>query len=78
MLSWEPVTGRARVVTWTIVAGDGDGDLLSGIVELDEGPWMTGMLTMPPQHVRAGMGLVVRFVRVAGGELVPAFAPMAS
>lgn len=77
-ITWEPVTGRGALVSWVVVRDrDGAARHVAGIVELDEGPWLNGLILVPPgARLRAGCPVVARFVPSDGGEVVPAFVPV--
>ena len=69
-------------MTWTVVhqAGRRDPDAEHdphpvGVVELEEGPWLTARLDADGTDLTAGMELDVAFVRPGGGEPVPVFGP---
>lgn len=76
-LSWLPATGAGRLVTWTVVhraPNRAYADVVPytvGIVELDEGPWLSGRISGEPY---AGMLLHARFEHPEDGESYPVFA----
>jgi uncharacterized OB-fold protein len=77
-LAWVQASGDAALVSWTVVhPRDDSPPTVAGIVELREGPWMYGLLDVPPTaELRAGQPLAIGFVSSgAGGELIPAFKP---
>jgi uncharacterized OB-fold protein len=81
-LEWAEASGRGTLVTWTVVhqagrrrADDEHGAHPVGVVELDEGPWLTARLDADGTDLAAGMELQVAFVRPGGGEPVPVFGP---
>ena len=81
-LDWAEASGRGTLVTWTVVhqAGrrtpDDERDAHPvGVVELEEGPWLTARLDADGTDLRAGLELEVAFVRPGEGEPVPVFAP---
>jgi uncharacterized protein len=77
-LEWAPVSGRATLITWTILpdlpslAGNG-GLRVTGLVELEEGPWLMAGLDVQPDDLAAGMPLEVGFVQPEEGEPLPLF-----
>ena len=81
-LGWAEASGRGTLVTWTVVhpgrrepAEVGAGAHAVGVVELDEGPWLTARLDADGADLTAGMAVAVAFVRPGGGEPVPVFGP---
>lgn len=73
---WHPASGSATLVSWIVIhPRDGVGETRrSGLVELDEGPWMYALLDVPPgQQLRVGLPLQVGFVPTDGGETIPVF-----
>ena len=81
-VEWAEASGRGTLVTWTVVhqAGRRDPDAEHdphpvGVVELEEGPWLTARLDADGTDLSAGMDLHVTFVRPGGGEPVPVFGP---
>jgi uncharacterized protein len=78
-LSWEPASGGAKVISWTILTRKlPDGSLARGvfvIAELDEGPWWWSQVIdadpdAPPQeHQR----LRIDFQRHSESEAIPVF-----
>lgn len=76
-LEWREATGRGSLVSWTIKPGRPVGDqpavdTVIGIVEAEEGPWLT--LLLPDADVsllRVGAPVVVRFVQPEGSEHLP-------
>jgi uncharacterized protein len=77
-LGWAAASGRATLITWTVVEDapsvlDESPGQLSGIVELDEGPWMIGGLAVAREDLAEGLPLVVGFVRPPESEPVPVF-----
>ncbi|UCZ62495.1 Zn-ribbon domain-containing OB-fold protein [Mycolicibacterium phocaicum] len=68
-LTWEPVLGSGRLITWSIVAAPPSPVFADqvpfavGYVELDEGPWVNARIVdVRDDQLRAGMPLAVRFV----------------
>jgi len=45
----------------------------AAVVELDEGPWVFGALTVPVDERAEGLAVAVGFTRVDDGEVVPVF-----
>lgn len=78
-LGWTPVGGAGKVVTWTtdpnfLSVFDGSPGQTSGLVELDEGPWIAGAFSIPAEELRAGLPVMFEpVVPLAGGEPIPAF-----
>ncbi len=73
-LSWAATVGTGTLVSWTVVHGRGD-DVVAGIVELDEGPWIHARLRdTDPARLAVGTPVVAEFV-TAGEEHVPVFTP---
>jgi uncharacterized OB-fold protein len=73
-LSWVATAGTGTLVSWTVVHGRGD-EVVAGIVELDEGPWIHArLLDADPTRLEVGTPLVVEFL-AAGEEHVPVFRP---
>ncbi|MBN9112436.1 MAG: OB-fold domain-containing protein [Pseudonocardia sp.] len=83
--TWQPAAGRAVLRSWAVDHGrpltpelappDG-GPALVGMVELDEGPWMSvALVGTPPGALHEGLEMTVEFVALGGGEPVPVFAP---
>ena len=71
-LSWAASAGTGTLVSWTVVHGRGD-DVVAGIVELDEGPWIHARLVdTDPTRLAVGASVAAEFV-VAGEERVPVF-----
>jgi uncharacterized protein len=69
-LEWRPATGRGALVSWTVIPAQPP--TVVGIVELDEGPWLTVQLVDDAERrVRAGATVTIEFVRPEGGEAVP-------
>jgi uncharacterized OB-fold protein len=84
-LAWTPVAGTATLVTWAVDDGTStapeladaaaDGEVI-GIVELTEGLWLNAALPgVDPAGLHEGQALRVEFLRLGGGEPVPAFVP---
>lgn len=76
-LEWREASGHGRLVTWTVKPGRSrDGrpaeDAVIGIVETDEGPWLTLLLPdADPGALAVGTPVRVAFARPEGGEDVP-------
>ena len=65
-LSWERVSGRGKVYSYTVVRRASsrmfaDAPYVLAIVELAEGPRMTTNVVAPPEQVRIGMPVTVAF-----------------
>jgi uncharacterized protein len=73
-LQWAEATGRGTLITWTVVHRGEDAAPV-GVVELEEGPWLTARLDGGDSPLAAGMDLVVEFVRPGDGEPVPVLRP---
>lgn len=83
-LDWRRASGRGRVHTFTVQSGSrlpgfaDAGPFVTIIVELEEGPRMMSLLTgVEPDvaHVHCEMPVVVDFIEVDGGNLLPVFRP---
>jgi uncharacterized protein len=77
-LEWERVSGRATLFSFTIVrraaspAFAPDLPYVLAIVELEEGPHMTGnVIGIPVEEVVVGMPLELTIVPVGDGQSVP-------
>lgn len=76
-LEWREASGSGHLVSWTVKPGrprDGQAgeDVVIGIVETDEGPWLT--LVLPdtdPATLGVGARVSVGFVRPEGSEALP-------
>jgi len=76
-LEWREASGSGHLVSWTVKPGrprDGQAaeDVVIGIVETDEGPWLT--LVLPdadPATLAVGARVSVGFVRPEGSESLP-------
>lgn len=72
-------SGRARVVSWSVVHGRDPGGGFSpqavvAIGQLDEGPWWwTQVLGAEPSDMATGRLLTVSFEPADGGETLPVF-----
>jgi uncharacterized protein len=79
LLDWVPATGRARLVTWTVVhraphpAFTAAVPYVAGVVELEEGPWLHAQILDEPGPLRAEARMRVAFVHPAHGESIPVF-----
>ena len=69
--AWDPVSGEAILVTWTVLPpGRSDQtpeELVSGVVELAEGPWLPCRVEVPPSDRRAGLEVKVVFDQAGSG-----------
>lgn len=77
-LNWEPVSGGARVVSWTSLTRKlPDGGEARGvfvIAELDEGPWWwSQVVDAEPEAMHEGRRLRIEFQRHGEYEAVPVF-----
>jgi uncharacterized protein len=79
-LTWEPASGRARLVSWVVVpvgSQEGEPDAppqLPVIGELEEGPWWWSKLVgADVASLVEGMPLRLVYERAEGGEAVPVF-----
>jgi uncharacterized OB-fold protein len=76
-ITWQPASGRGTLVSWIVLhlkEEEGGGVRLSGLVELEEGPWMYALLDVEPDAALAvGTALEVGFTPTDGGEIIPAF-----
>jgi len=71
-LEWRPAAGTGELVTWTIKPGrPSTPDIVVGVVELAEGPWLTVSLDVPPAELREGLPIRVIFVRPQDSEPLP-------
>jgi uncharacterized OB-fold protein len=76
-LEWRAASGTGELVSWTIKPGrrrDGEvtPDVVIGIVELAEGPWLTlRLVDAEGPELRVGLPVSVDFVRPEGGEPMP-------
>ncbi len=78
-LGWEAASGRAKLVSWTVVPGrrvDAEGPepdpTIVAIGELEEGPWMWAQLVgVDPSRLGEGMPLRIAFERPPGSEAIP-------
>lgn len=78
-LEWRAAAGRGELVTWTVKPGrTKDGvttpDVVVGIVELTEGPWLALRLLDVPT-LREGLPIRVDFVQPEGSEPLPVGRP---
>jgi uncharacterized OB-fold protein len=75
--TWVAVTGRGRLISWAVLHDrESPSTRPVGIVELDEGPWITTPLVdLGDTPLDVGLNLEVTFVRPGGGEAIPAFRP---
>jgi uncharacterized OB-fold protein len=83
-LSWQPVSGRGEVFTWTVThhpfhpAFTADGPYACVVVATEEGPRVLSTVRgVPPGELVAGMPVVVDFEPVGDGAAVAVFRPAA-
>ncbi|MGO9454676.1 MAG: Zn-ribbon domain-containing OB-fold protein [Candidatus Binataceae bacterium] len=79
-LEWQPVSGRGKVYSFTVVRrasarSFGDGPYVLAIIQLDEGPRMTSNVVAPPEQVRVDMPVVVHFDDVTPDHTLVKFKP---
>lgn len=83
-VDWRPASGRGHVHAFTIqpasrLPGFADaGPFVTIVVELEEGPRMMSLLTgveADAEHVRCEMPVVVDFLEVDDGNVLPVFRP---
>jgi uncharacterized protein len=81
-MRWKEASGNGRLASFSIVhrapAPDFAADLpyAVAIVRLEEGPQlMTRIVEVPPDRLRLGMPVRLRFATMPGGERRPVFAP---
>ncbi len=81
-IEWKPVSGRATLFSYTIVrraaspAFASDVPYVLAIVELEEGPHMTGnVIGIPVEEVSVGMALELSLVTVGDGQALPQWTP---
>ncbi|MEW2354408.1 OB-fold domain-containing protein [Spirillospora sp. NPDC029432] len=73
-LEWRAASGRGELVSWTVKPGRRRDDLVTpdvviGIVELAEGPWLTlRLVDAEGAALRAGLPVTVGFRRPEDGE----------
>lgn len=86
-ISWRPASGRGRLYTFCIhhhpaLPGFGDSlPFVTAIVELEEGPRLMTFLTgvaPDPGAITCDMPVVVDFVEVNDGHVLPIFRPEGS
>lgn len=80
-LEWAEASGEGVLVTWAVdhqdpldpsLAGPDGHTSVFGFVELTEGPWLqVPIVDTDPAALRAGLPMVVRFLRPGGGEAIP-------
>ncbi len=76
---WVPASGRARVVSWSVVHQRGpDGttapSCIDVIAQFDEGPWWwSQVVDADSTDLRFGQPLEVAFLPAEGGEVLPVF-----
>jgi uncharacterized protein len=76
-LRTEFAIGTGSLIAWTAVAfsstpGGTPSPVTSGLVELDEGPWIAARLTVATNRLAVGLPVVAAFSR-SGDEFVPTF-----
>ncbi len=81
-VEWMECSGRGTVYSYTVVyrpvseAFAADVPYVVAVVELDEGPhMMTNIVGCPPDRVRVGMPVRVRFKEVSEDAALPLFEP---
>ena len=79
-LSWEPVSGRGKLYSYTTVyrassRSFADAPYVLAIVELDEGPRMTTNIVAPPEKLKVGMPVAVFFDDVTPQHTLVKFKP---
>jgi hypothetical protein len=80
-LTWEPASGGAKVVSWTVFHEASSGEQPASetvlvIAELDEGPWWwTLLLDVDADTVHEGQRIHLEFERSGDHEAVPVFRP---
>ena len=80
-LDWEPASGGASLVSWTVFHDPAEGEAqdkrtVLAIAELDEGPWWWSLLAAAePESLCAGQRLRLDFERNGDHEAVPVFRP---
>jgi uncharacterized OB-fold protein len=72
-LTWAKARGTGRVVTWTAIhtrpdaAGATSVNVIAGIVELEEGPWLRArLIAEDPAEVRSGAAVTLEVTETAG------------
>ena len=76
-LVWEQASGLGAVVSWAAVhskSGQGSPTVV-GIIELDEGPWLRGLLRVEAHIAHIGMRVCTGYAAADGGETIPIFYP---
>lgn len=80
--TWREASGRGTVTSFSVVHRAPSPEFAAsvpytvGLVRLAEGPqMMTWIVEIPPDAVRAGLPVVVRFDTLPGSERRPVFAP---
>jgi hypothetical protein len=79
-LSWEKSSGRGSVYSWSVVwrppTPDYTTPFVVAIVDLEEGyQMMANVIGCEPEQLRVGLPVQVEFHPLAGGHLLPYFAP---
>jgi uncharacterized OB-fold protein len=78
-LSWERVSGRGKVYSYTVVRRASSRAFAEpyvlAIVELEEGPRMTTNIDAAPESVKVGMPVVVHFDDVTPEQTLVKFKP---
>ncbi|RQN09084.1 hypothetical protein EHW97_04320 [Aeromicrobium camelliae] len=76
-LEWREAAGTGHLVTWTVKPGRRRDDVVTpdtviGIVELDEGPWLSVQLPeCDPAGLAVGRAVRIGFVQPEGSEHLP-------
>jgi uncharacterized OB-fold protein len=76
-LEWRPAAGTGELVSWTVKPGRRRDDRVTpdvviGIVELAEGPWLTlRLVDAEGPELRVGLPVRVGFEQPEGGEFMP-------
>ncbi len=78
-LEWQPVSGRGKVYSYTVVRRASHRAFMDpyvlAIVELEEGPRMTTNIVAPPESVRVDMPVAVYFDDVTPDNTLVKFKP---
>lgn len=76
-LEWRAASGRGELASWTVIPRRAVDEVVPpptviGIIELEEGPWLTVQLVDGAEHaVRSGAGVTIDFVRPDESESIP-------
>jgi uncharacterized OB-fold protein len=74
---WEESPGAGVIYTYTVMRRSATGPYAIGYVTLDEGPAvLTNFVGVPPEELKIGQRVKVRFEETEGGQPVPVFAPI--